>query len=103
MRHASTVAILGMLAGCAAHTEPAPAPPEKTPPVSTPGEPTTPGGSTGPTTPAGTGAMPGGSDPGAMPGDPMPTTSAPGPATAAIDANLDRLKALQIFEVGGLL
>lgn len=73
MRHFTAFAILGLLAGCAAHTDPAPpSSPEQNAP-----------------------AYPSGST--------SPEGNVSRAATAAIDANLDRLKALQIFEVGGLL
>jgi hypothetical protein len=85
MRHFTAFAILGLLTGCAAHTDPAPpSTPEQDP------------------SSYASGSM----SPSGAVSTPYPSTTTPrdpGAATAAIDANLDRLKALQIFEVGGLL
>jgi hypothetical protein len=79
MRHIATVAVLGVLAGCAAHTsDPAPSPPPEGPSPSTTGSPS------------------GGSQTGS-------NTVVTGSATAAIDENLERLRGLQIFEVGAFL
>ncbi len=91
MRHLTTLAIFGLLAGCAAHTDPSPpSSPEKDSPAY-PSVSTSPGGTV--STP----------DPSSRPSGGSYAMLNTGVATAAIDTNLDRLKALQIFEVGGLL
>jgi hypothetical protein len=101
MRHLTTFAIFGLLAGCAAHvSDPVPpVSPEKDPPAYPSGS-SYPGGSVSNPYPVGTPAAGSSSQP-ETPSD--PPTMVNRVATAAIDTNLDRLKALQIFEVGGLL
>jgi hypothetical protein len=98
MRHLTPFVIFGFLTGCAAHTDPAPpgAPedPQTYPTESQAKSDPSGATSTYPRVQAGT------------PSTPSDTPSAAvntGVATAAIDANLDRLKALKIFEVGALL
>jgi hypothetical protein len=95
MRHIAHLALWGLLAGCAAHTDPAPAPAPEKNSTAYP---------TGTAAPGGMGSQP---EPPGMPSSQpsygSSTVQNTGVATAAIDANLDRLKALQIFAVGGLL
>ncbi len=104
MRHLTPFVIFGILAGCAAHTDPAP-PGAPEDPQTYPSESTTTAGSVTKSDPSGATST----DPRAQadtPSTPSDTPTAPvntGVATAAIDANLDRLKALKVFEVGALL
>jgi hypothetical protein len=104
MRNLTHFALFGFLAGCAAHADPAPpSAPEKDPSVypSTTAASGTVSQSDSASTPSG-----GSNSAPATSSQPVygsSTVVSPGVATAAIDTNLDRLKALQIFEVGGLL
>src|SRR4051812_24536317 len=102
MRNLTPFVIFGFLTGCAAQTDPAP-PSAPGDPQSYPSESTVPGSDVSKSDPSGATST----YPRAQAGTPStPSDTATvntGVATAAIDANLDRLKALKIFEVGALL
>ena len=104
MRNLTPFFIFGILTGCAAHTDPAP-PSAPEDPQSYPTESTVPGSDVSKSDPTGATSMYPRAQAGtpSMPSDTPTATVNTGVATAAIDANLDRLKALKIFEVGALL